>query len=221
MTEFVDAMCFMTNARPVRVHAIGDLANKKTLDAFEKVFGGLPQPELRWAIEHAHVVRPEDIRRFARLGIVASIQATHATSAGLWAECHLGPERIGWSFAWRHLLDAGVHLANGSDFPVEGVAPLLGLYASITRRDPAGRLPAEGWRPEECLTPEEALKSFTLWGARLAFREAELGSLKVGKLADFIVVDRDVIGGPASEILKARVLRTVVGGETVYAASGW
>lgn len=205
----------------VRAHAIGDLANTRTLDAFEKAFGGQPHPEVRWAIEHAQVVRPEDVRRFARLGIVASVQATHATSSGSWAERRLAPERIRWSFAWRQFLAAGARLANGSDFPVEGVGPLLGLYASITRRDLSGQLPAEGWRPEERLTPEEALKSFTLWGAWLAFREAELGSLEVVKLADFVVVDRDVIAGPASEIPKARVLRTVVGGETVYAAAGW
>ncbi|MBI5710415.1 MAG: amidohydrolase, partial [Candidatus Eisenbacteria bacterium] len=202
----------------VRVHAIGDLANTRTLDAFERAFEGHPHPELRWAIEHAQVVRPEDVRRFARLGVVASMQATHATSDGPWAERRLGPGRIGWSYAWRRFLDAGVRFADGSDFPIESVNPLLGLYAAITRRDLAGELPEPGWRPGERLTPDEALKSFSLWGAWLAFREDDLGSLEVGKLADFIVVDRDVIAGPASEIPHAKVLRTVVGGETVYEA---
>jgi hypothetical protein len=203
----------------VRVHCIGDLANTRTLDAFEQAFAGQPHPELRWAIEHAQVVKPEDIRRFARLGIVASMQATHATSDGWWAEERLGPERVKWSYAWRQFLDAHVRFANGSDFPVESPNPMLGLYASITRRDLEGRLPAGGWRPEERLTPEEALESFSLWGAWLAFREHDLGSLEIGKQADFIVVDRDVIGGPAGEIPPARVLRTVVAGETVYEAA--
>jgi hypothetical protein len=203
----------------MRVHCIGDLANTRTLDAFERIFRGRPRPGLRWAIEHAQVVRPEDIQRFARLGIVASMQTTHATSDGSWAEERLGPARIGWSYAWRQFLDAGARFANGSDFPVESVDPLLGLYAAITRRDLEGRLPAGGWRPEERLTPEEALESFSLWGARLAFRDRELGSLEIGKQADFVVVDRDVIGGPAEDIPRARVLRTFVAGETVYEAA--
>jgi predicted amidohydrolase YtcJ len=203
----------------MRVHCIGDLANTRTLDAFERIFRGRPRPGLRWAIEHAQVVRPEDIQRFARLGIVASMQTTHATSDGSWAEERLGPARIGWSYAWRQFLDAGACFANGSDFPVESVDPLLGLYAAITRRDLEGRLPAGGWRPEERLTPEEALESFSLWGARLAFRDRELGSLEIGKQADFVVVDRDVIGGPAEDIPRARVLRTFVAGETVYEAA--
>ncbi len=203
----------------VRVHCIGDLAATRTLDAFARAFGDRPRPGLRWAIEHAQVVRPEDIRRFARLGIVASMQATHATSDGPWAEERLGPERVKWSYAWRQFLDAHVRFANGSDFPVESPNPMLGLYASITRRDLEGRLPAGGWRPEERLTPEEALASFSAWGAWLAFREHDLGSLEIGKQADFVVVDRDVISGPADEIPRARVLRTVVAGATVYEAA--
>jgi len=209
-----------TKGLQVRVHCIGDLANTRTLDAFERAFEGQPHPELRWAIEHAQVVRPEDIRRFARLGVVASMQTTHATSDGPWAERRLGPERVKWSYAWRQFLDAGARFANGSDFPVESANPMLGLYAAITRRDLAGELPAGGWRPEERLTPDEALRSFTIWGAWLAFREHDLGSLEVGKQADFIVVDRDVLTGPVDEIPRARVLRTVVAGETVYEAPG-
>jgi hypothetical protein len=204
----------------VRVHCIGDLANTRTLDAFERAFGGSPRPALRWAIEHAQVVRPEDVPRFARLGIVASMQTTHATSDGPWAEQRLGPERVKWSYAWRRFLDAGVRFANGSDFPVESPNPMLGLYAAITRRDLGGRLPAGGWRPEERLTPGEALASFTTWGAWLAFRERDLGSLEIGKQADFIVVDHDPILGPASDLPTTRVLRTVVAGETVYEAPG-
>jgi hypothetical protein len=202
----------------VRVHCIGDLANTKTLDAFEHAFGGQPRPALRWAIEHAQVVRPEDIRRFARLGVVASMQATHATSDGPWAERRLGPERVNWSYAWRQFLDAGARFADGSDFPVESVNPMLGLYAAITRRDLAGELPAGGWRPQERLTAGEALRSFTIAGAWLAFRDRDLGSLEIGKQADFIVVDHDPVLGAPADLPQTRVLRTVVAGETVYEA---
>jgi predicted amidohydrolase YtcJ len=201
----------------VRVHAIGDSANHGTLDAFERAFGGQPHPEARWAIEHAQIVRPGDVARFARLGIVASMQPTHATSDGPWAEQRLGPERVRWGYTWRSFLDAGVPVVNGSDFPVESANPMLGLYAAITRRDRDGKLPVKGWFPEQRMTPAEALNGFTIGGAWLAFREADLGSLEAGKQADFIVVDRDVIGGPAEEIPGAKVLRTVVGGRTVFA----
>jgi predicted amidohydrolase YtcJ len=202
----------------VRVHAIGDSANHATLDAYSAAFGGTPHPGARWTLEHAQIVRPADIRRCARLGVIASMQPTHATSDGPWAEQRLGPERIRWSYAWRQFLNAGAPLASGSDFPVESPNPMLGLYAAITRRDLDGKLPAAGWRPEEKLTPDEALRSFTIGGAYAAFREKDLGTLEVGKLADFIVVDRDVIAGPVAGIPAAQVLRTVIGGKTVFEA---
>jgi hypothetical protein len=200
----------------VRVHAIGDSANHGVLDAFEAAFGGAPHPEARWAIEHAQIVRPADVPRFAKLGIVASMQPTHATSDGPWAETRLGPERVKWGYRWRTFMNAHVPVVSGSDFPVESANPMLGLYAAITRRDLEGKLPAGGWFPEQKLTPDEALKSFTLDGAWLAFREKELGSIEAGKLADFVVVDRDVVHGPAAEIPKATVLMTYVGGEKVF-----
>jgi predicted amidohydrolase YtcJ len=204
----------------VRVHAIGDSANHGTLDAFEQAFAGRPHPEARWAIEHAQIVRPTDVARFARLGVVASMQPTHATSDGPWAEQRLGPERVRWGYTWRTFMDAGVPVVSGSDFPVESANPMLGLYAAITPSDLDGKLPAGGWFPEQRMTADEALRSFTWSGAWLAFREADLGSLEVGKRADFIIVDRDVIGGPAAEIPKAKVLRTVVGGKTEFEAKG-
>jgi predicted amidohydrolase YtcJ len=200
----------------VRVHAIGDSANHLTLDAFDHVFGGRPQPQVRWAIEHAQIVRPADIARFARLGVVASMQPTHATSDGPWAESRLGPERVRWGYRWRDFLAAGVPVASGSDFPVESPDPLLGLYAAITRRDLDRKLPSTGWFPDQRMTPAEALKSFTATGAWLAFREDDLGTLAVGKQADFVVVDHDVIGGDPEQIPKSRVVWTVVGGQTVY-----
>lgn len=203
----------------VRVHAIGDSANHAVLDAFAAVFGDRAQPQARWAIEHAQIVRPADVARFARLGVVASMQPTHATSDGPWAESRLGPERVKWGYRWRDFLAAGVPVAGGSDFPVEDPNPMLGLYAAITRRDLDGKLPAGGWFPDQRMTAAEALKSFTATGAWLAFHEREMGTLEVGMQADFVVVDRDVIGGPPEEIPKAKVLWTVVGGQTVYDAN--
>ena len=200
----------------MRVHAIGDSANHGALDAFEAVFGGRSQPQARWAIEHAQIVRPADVARFARLGVVASMQPTHATSDGPWAESRLGPERVTWGYTWRDFMNAGVPVVSGSDFPVESANPMLGLYAAITRRDLDGKLPAAGWFPAQRMTPAEALESFTRGGAWLAFREADLGTLEVGKQADFVVVDRDVIGGLPEAIPPARVLMTVVGGRTEF-----
>lgn len=200
----------------VRVHAIGDSANHGVLDAFEAAFGAAGNPGARWAIEHAQIVRPADVARFARLGVVASIQPTHATSDGPWAETRLGAERVRWGYTWRTFLDGNVAIASGSDFPVESTNPMLGLYAAVTRRDLEGRLPATGWFPEQRLTIHEALKSFTLDGAWLAFREGDLGSIDVGKQADFVVLDRDIIGVPPAEITKAKVLMTVVGGKTEF-----
>jgi predicted amidohydrolase YtcJ len=204
----------------VRVHAIGDSANHGTLDVFDRVFGGRKQAHVRWAIEHAQIVRTEDVARFARLGVVASMQPTHATSDGPWAEARLGPERVRWGYRWHDFLAAGVPIASGSDFPVENANPMLGLYAAITRRDLDGKLPASGWFPEQRMTPAEALRSFTATAAWLAFREIDLGTLEAGKQADFVVVDRDVIGGPPEEIPKAKVLWTMVGGKTVFEAAG-
>jgi len=202
----------------LRTHAIGDLANSRTLDAYQRAFENQPHPELRWAVEHVQIINPRDIRRIARLGVIASIQSTHATSDGPWAEQRLGRARIGWSYPWRQLVRAGARLANGSDFPVESERPLLGLYAAITRRDLDGRLPGRGWRPEERLTPDEALKSFTIWGAYAAFQERELGSLEVNKLADLVVLDPDPFAGSAEMFPRTLVMKTMVGGKVVWDA---
>jgi predicted amidohydrolase YtcJ len=131
------------------------------LTVFEMAFGDTARPELRWAIEHAQVVRPADITRFAKLGIVASMQPTHATRTGRGRRSGSGPERVKWAYAWRAMADAGVTVVSGSDFPVESANPMLGLYAAITRRDLAGKLPADGWFPEQKMRPLEAMYSFT------------------------------------------------------------
>ncbi len=199
---------------PVGIHAIGDLGNKQALDAIEKGQGGKPSA-MRNRIEHAQVIRLEDIPRFAELGVIAAMQATHATSDMNMAEDRIGPERIKGAYAWRKLLDAGAIIANGSDFPVELANPMHGLYASVTRKSRAG-LPEDGWYPGEALTREETLHSFTWAAAYAAHQEDRLGSLEPGKWADFIVVDRDFFKIPETEIDDIQVIQTWVGGDLVY-----
>lgn len=201
----------------VGIHAIGDLGNRMALDAFEKAQGGEASP-LRNRIEHSQIITLEDIPRFAELGVIASMQSIHATSDMNMAEDRIGPDRIVGSYAWRKLLDSGAIIANGSDFPVERPNPFLGLYAAVTRQDADG-LPEGGWYGDQALTRAEALHSFTLAAAFAAHQEDRLGSLEVGKWADYIVIDRDYFEIPASEIDDIRVLETWVGGQQVYKAA--
>ena len=214
--EELDAMVHKANDMgfQVGIHAIGDLGNRMSLDAFEKVQGGKPSP-LRNRIEHSQIVTLEDIPRFAELGIIAAMQATHATSDMNMAEDRVGPERILGGYAWRRMLDAGVVIANGSDFPVELSNPFHGLYASVTRQDRDGE-PEGGWYADQALTRAETLHSFTLGAAYAAHQEDRLGSLEPGKWADFIVIDRDYFTCPASEIDDIVVLETWVAGKKVY-----
>jgi hypothetical protein len=198
----------------VAVHAIGDRANRMVLDTFEAIQHGQPSP-LRNRVEHAQVIALDDIPRFAELGVIASMQPTHATSDMNMAEDRIGPERIRGAYAWRRLLDSGAVLASGSDFPVESPNPFLGLYAAVTRQDRDGQPPG-GWYADQAMTRAEALRSFTLTAAYAAHAEDGLGSLEPGKWADFILVDRDYFTVPASEIDDIRVLETWVGGKRVY-----
>jgi len=200
----------------VGIHAIGDLANRMALDAFESVQGNKPS-SLRNRIEHSQIITLDDIPRFAELGVIASIQATHATSDMNMAEDRIGPQRIQGGYAWRRLLDSGAVLANGSDFPVELANPWHGLYASVTRQSRAGE-PEGGWYADQALTRAEALHSFTLANAFAAHQEEQLGSLEPGKWADFIIIDRDYFKVPASEIDDIQVLETWIAGKKVYEA---
>jgi len=201
----------------VNVHAIGDRGNRNVLNAFESALRTTPKADHRFRIEHAQVLSPQDIPRFAKLGVIPSMQATHQTSDMGWAEARVGPERIRGAYAWRSLLNTGVVIPNGTDFPVEEVNPLLTFHAAVTRQDPTN-LPAGGWYPEQKMTREEALQSMTIWPAYAAFQESMLGSLTPGKYADFVVLDRDIMRVPDTEILGTRVTSTWIGGKRVYEA---
>lgn len=199
----------------VNTHAIGDRANRLMLDIYEEAVeetGGGPG---RHRIEHAQVLHPTDIPRFAGLGVIASVQPTHATSDMPWAHERLGDDRLEGAYAWQSLLESGARLALGSDFPVEHVNPLFGFYAAVTRRDHEGN-PAGGWFPEQRLSREEALRGFTIDAAYAAFMEDEVGSLDVGKRADFVILDQDIMSVEASEIPETRVLATYIDGVPVY-----
>ncbi len=213
----LDAMVEKANGMgfQVGIHAIGDLGNRMALDAYERVQGGKASP-LRNRIEHSQIVALEDIPRFAKLGVVAAMQATHATSDKNMAEDRVGPERIMGGYAWRRLLDTGAVIANGSDFPVELSNPFHGLYASVTRQDRDGE-PAGGWYADQALTRAEALHSFTLAAAYAAHQEDRLGSLEAGKWADFIIIDRNYFEVPPAQIDDIIVLETWIAGNRVFA----
>jgi predicted amidohydrolase YtcJ len=189
----------------VNTHAIGDRANRTVLEAYGDVLKG--RNDKRFRIEHAQIVAPEDFAKFAQYSIIASMQATHATSDMLWAQDRVGPERIKGGYAWQTFLHLGVHVANGSDFPVEDPNPLLGFYAAVTRA---------GWFPEQRMSREEALRSWTIEGAYAAFEEDRKGSLEPGKMADFVMLSGDIMTMPEEEIPRTRVTMTVVGGKIVY-----
>ncbi len=194
------------------IHAIGDLANRRILEAFE---AGGHTAEQRWRVEHAQVLAPEDIDRLARSGLIPSMQPSHAISDLKFAPARLGPDRLRGAYAWQSLRRAGAIIAGGSDAPVEVGSPLIEFYAAVARKDLEG-FSGEGWHPEEVLTRREALALFTLWPAIASFREADLGTIEPGKLADFTVFDRDLMTVPEQVILEAEVVMTVVGGEIVW-----
>jgi predicted amidohydrolase YtcJ len=201
----------------VATHAIGDRGNRIVLDDYAGVLGTNVASDHRWRIEHAQVVSLADIPRFAQLRVIASMQPTHATSDMPWAEARLGHDRLAGAYAWRRFEQAGVHLALGSDFPVESVDPRLGLYAAVTRQDLDGEPPG-GWLPDQRLTPLEALRGFTTDAAWAGFMEAEVGRLAPGLRADFVILDADPLASPQNQLPKIRVLSTWVDGVPVYVA---
>jgi predicted amidohydrolase YtcJ len=201
----------------VATHAIGDRGNRVVLDGYAKVLGEAANTDHRWRVEHAQVLAPDDIPRFAALGAIASMQPTHATSDMPWAEARVGPERIVGAYAWRRLLDAGARLALGSDFPVESVDPRLGLYAAATRQDREGR-PAGGWRADQALTIAEALRGFTADAAYAGGDETRVGRLAAGLRADFVVLAQDPLTMQAAQLDDLVVRSTWVDGKAVYTA---
>jgi hypothetical protein len=206
----------------LQTHAIGDRGNRIMLDAYEQALAEVPaaqravaDPRLR--IEHAQVVAPEDIPRFAKLGVIASMQPSHAISDMFFAPNRLGPGRIAGAYAWRSLLDAGTVIPAGSDAPVEQGDPIIEFYAAVARRSLDGYAGPD-WGLDQRVTREEALRMLTYWPAYAAFQEGERGSIETGKLADFTVLSADIMQLPEAEILKARVMYTIIGGEVAYDA---
>ena len=202
----------------LNVHAIGDRANRIVLDQFEAALREVPTADHRFRIEHAQILRYQDIPRFAELDVIPSMQGSHQTSDMYWVPNRLGWARAQGANAWRSLLNTGVVIPNGSDFPVEAVNPLISFHSFFTRQD-ADNFPPGGWMPEQRTTRQEALLSITLWPAYAAFMENESGSLTAGKYADFVVLDRDIMAVAPEAVLGTHVLLTVLGGEAVYRAN--
>jgi predicted amidohydrolase YtcJ len=201
----------------VCTHAIGDRGNHIMLNIYERVFNAVKgdHSDQRWRIEHVQVLLPFDNNRFIRIGILPSMQPTHATSDMPWAETRLGPERIKNAYAWRSILQTGAHIIGGSDFPVESVNPLFGIYAAITRQDKNG-YPESGWYSGQKMTREEAVRAFTSWAAYGAFQENEKGTIETGKMADLTVLSNNIMTIAPKQILDTHVEMTIVNGIIVY-----
>ncbi|HEX6599207.1 MAG TPA: amidohydrolase [Gemmatimonadaceae bacterium] len=205
----------LTSGFQVATHAIGDRGNRIVLDAYEKALQAHPTADHRFRIEHAQILNHDDIPRFAQLGVIPSMQAVHQTSDMYWAGSRLGIGRLLGAYAWRSLLNTGVVVPNGSDAPVESVNPLFSFHSAVSRED-ASNWPTGGWMPEQRMTRAEALESMTIWPAYAAFQEQIMGSITPGKLADFVILDRDIMTVPEQDILGASVLATYIGGKAVY-----
>jgi predicted amidohydrolase YtcJ len=208
------AMLAIKYGYQVNTHAIGDRANYEVLNIYEQHFRANPdKKDLRWRIEHAQHIHPDDIPRFKKLGVIASMEGIHAVSDGPWIEPKLGPQRTkAESYVFRQLWDLGTVIMNGTDVPVEDADPIASFYGTVSR------VTKPGWvfLPEQKLTREEALKSYTLNGAYGAFMEKDLGSISVGKLADIAVLSKDIMRVPEKEIPTARVVYTIIGGKVAY-----
>jgi len=197
----------------VNTHAIGDRANRTVLDAYAEALGG--KNDKRFRIEHAQVVSLPDFALFVKYSVIASMQSTHATSDMRWAAARLGPDRMQGAWAPKRFMALGVPVTNGSDAPVESVNPLWGFYAAVTRQDHEGHPPG-GFMPEQKMTREEALRSWTAAGAYAAFEEGRKGTIEPGKLADFVLLSQDIMKVPDNQLLKTHVTMTVLGGKIVY-----
>ena len=204
----------------VETHALGDRANRLILDLYAQAFKAVPADERkirepRWRIEHAQIVDPDDIPRFAKLGVIPSMQPSHAISDLFFAPARLGMDRLVGAYAWQSFLKSGCIIAGGSDAPVERGEPMIEFYAAVARKSIKGES-GEGWHPEQAVSREDALKMFTIWPAYAVFEEKDKGSVEVGKLADFTVLSRDIMKIPEAEILETQNEMTVIGGEIIY-----
>ena len=206
----------------VETHAIGDYANRFVLDEYEAALKAVPAAERkvadpRWRIEHAQIVNPADIPRFAKLGIIPSMQPSHAIGDLFFAPSRVGVDRLAGSYAWASFIKSGIIVPGGSDAPVERGEPMIEFYAAVARKDQKG-FSGDGWHPEEAVSREDALKMFTLWPAHAAFEEKLRGTIESGKLADFTILSADIMKIPVAEILKTRCVMTVINGEIVHEA---
>jgi hypothetical protein len=203
-------------------HAIGDRANREILRIYEKAFNAVPADqrsikEPRWRVEHAQIVDLADIPRFAALGVIPSMQPSHAIGDLHFAGNRLGLKRLEGAYAWQSFLKAGSIIAGGSDAPVERGEPMIEFYAAVARKDLQGHS-GEGWHPEQAVSREQAVQMFTAWPAFATFHEDSRGTLEKGKVADFTVLTKDIMAIPEADILTTRCAMTVIGGEIVYEA---
>jgi predicted amidohydrolase YtcJ len=206
----------------IETHAIGDRANRLILDLYEKAMKNVPPEQRkirdpRWRVEHAQILSAQDLPRFSKLGVIASMQPSHAISDLFFAPARLGKERLAGAYAWQSLLKSGASICGGSDAPVERGEPMIEFYAAVTRKSIKGES-ADGWHPEQAVPREQALKMFTTAPAYAAFEEADKGSLEPGKLADLTILSADIMKIPEPEILTTKCTLTVIGGEIVYEA---
>ena len=210
-----DSVAAWANKRNLQMctHAIGDSGNRAILNVYAKYLKG--KNDLRWRIEHAQVIHPDDFRSFGLYSIIPSVQPTHATSDMYWASNRLGEKREKGAYAYKELMNQNGWIALGTDFPVEDISPFKTFYAAVARKD-AKEWPANGYQMENALSREQALRGMTIWAAKSNFEEFEKGSLEKGKLADFIILDRDLMKISESEILETKVLKTFINGEKVF-----
>ena len=201
------------NGFQVCSHGIGDGAVRTILRLYQPFLKG--KNDLRWRIEHAQVVHPNDQKTMAELSVIPSVQPTHATSDMYWAEKRLGPDRIKYAYAYNDLLTVNGWMPNGSDFPIESINPIFGFYAAVTRQDQKS-LPEGGFQIENALSRKDALRAMTIWAAKAQFQENAIGSLEVGKRADLVVLDRNILESDSSILYNTKVLLTMISGEVVY-----
>lgn len=202
-----------TKGFQVNTHCIGDSANRLTLDIYGKLLG--EKNDARWRIEHAQVVHPDDMAKFSKFNVIPSVQPTHCTSDMYWAGDRLGEDRISTAYAFKQLLAQNELIAFGSDFPVEAVNPLFGFHAAVARQD-AKQYPEGGFQMENAIDRQNALRAMTSWAAYSSFQEKETGSIEVGKKADFVILEKDLLKADHTELRDVKVKATYIAGEEVF-----